>query len=111
MTEALVWVDDVEPEAAIAVAGSKMGRLADLYRAGVEVPQGFAVTVDAYRRHCTESGLDARIDEVVAELGTDPSDATVEEASARIRALFESTPVSEVLSAEIVDAYEELCLR
>ena len=91
----LVWVDDVEPETAIAVAGSKMGRLADLYRAGVQVPQGFAVTVDAYRRHCAESGLDARIDEVLA--GRDPDD--VDAASATIRELFAATPMSDALTA------------
>ena len=66
MADSMVWVDEVEPAAAVAVAGSKMGRLAELHRAGVQVPQGFAVTVDAYRRHCAESGLDARIDEVIA---------------------------------------------
>jgi pyruvate,water dikinase len=114
-TASIVWVDEVDPAQAVAAAGSKMGRLTELHRAGVEVPQGFAVTVDAYRRHCTESGLDAKIDDVVAELGNgeggEPTDAAVEQASARIRALFESTPVSEALTAEITDAYEELCLR
>jgi pyruvate,water dikinase len=107
MTDALVWVDDVDPDAAIAVAGSKMGRLAGLYRAGVQVPQGFAITVDAYRRHCAESGLDARIDKVLA--GADPED--VDAASARIRELFETTPMSDALTATVVEAYEELCLR
>jgi len=107
---AVVWVDEVEPEAAIAAAGSKMGRLAELHRAGVSVPQGFAVTVDAYRRHCAESGLDARIDAVLAGCGP-ADDAAAEAASEEIRALFAATPMSEALAAEIVDAYEELCLR
>ncbi len=106
---AVVWVDEVEPAAAIAAAGSKMGRLAELHRVGVQVPQGFAVTVDAYRRHCAESGLDARIDAVLAGCG--PSDADAEGASEEVRALFVATPMSEALAAEIVDAYEELCLR
>jgi pyruvate, water dikinase len=106
-TAAVVWVDEVEPEAAIAVAGSKMGRLAELHRAGVQVPQGFAVTVEAYRRHCAESGLDERIDAVLTGCGPDDADR----ASERIKALFAGTPMSEALAAEIVDAYEELCLR
>lgn len=110
-TDSIVWVDGVEPAAAMAAAGSKMGRLTELHRAGVQVPQGFAVTVDAYRRHCVESGLDARIDEIAAGLGADPSDAAVAEASAVIRALFASTAMSEALAAEITEAYEELCLR
>lgn len=110
-TDSIIWVDEVDPAAAVAAAGSKMGRLTDLHLAGVQVPDGFAVTVTAYRRHCAESGLDARVDEVIAALGGDPSDAAVQKASATIRDLFESTPMSEALAAEITDAYEELCLR
>ncbi|WP_308259409.1 PEP/pyruvate-binding domain-containing protein [Pseudonocardia sp. H11422] len=109
--DSIVWVDEVDPAAAVAAAGSKMGRLTELHRAGVQVPQGFAVTVDAYRRHCTESGLDERIEEVISWLGSEPSDAAVEDASAKIRGLFEATPMSEALAAEITEAYEELCLR
>ena len=60
MTESIVWVDEVDPGEAVALAGSKMGRLTELHLAGVEVPKGFAVTVDAYRRHCADSGLDTR---------------------------------------------------
>ncbi|MCW2717115.1 MAG: pyruvate, water dikinase [Pseudonocardiales bacterium] len=107
----VVWVDEVDPAEAVALAGSKMGRLTELHRAGVEVPQGFAVTVDAYRRHCSESGLDPRIEDVISRLGTEPTDAEVEKASAEIRSLFEATPMSEALEAELTDAYEELCLR
>ncbi len=106
----IVWVDG-DPATAVAAAGSKMGRLSELHRAGVSVPDGFAVTVDAYRRHCAESGLDPRIDEVIGALGTDATAAEVERASAAIRAMVEATPISAGLEAEIVDAYEELCLR
>ena len=37
---AVVWVDEVDPATAVAAAGSKMGRLTELHRAGVEVPPG-----------------------------------------------------------------------
>jgi pyruvate,water dikinase len=112
MTEtAIVWVDTCEPADAVAAAGSKMGRLSELHRAGVQVPDGFAVTVEAYRRHCTESGLDARIQTVIDTLGSSPADAEVEAASAEIRGFFEATPMSDALAAEIIEAYEELCLR
>ena len=109
--ESIVWVDEVDRSQAVAVAGSKMGRLTELHLAGVEVPRGFAVTVGAYRRHCGESGLDGAIDEVIARLGAEPSDAEVERASAEIRALFEATPMSDALAAEITTAYDELSLR
>jgi len=96
---------------AVARAGSKIGRLAELHRCGVLVPQGFAVTVDAYRRHCAESGLDVAIDGVIGELGDAADEVAVQAASARIRELVEATPMSDGLVAEITEAYEELCLR
>jgi pyruvate,water dikinase len=109
---ATVWVDGPDdPATAVAKAGSKIGRLAELHQTGVLVPQGFAVTVDAYRRHCAESGVDAAVDEIICGLGADPADAAVEAASVRIRELFEATPMSDGLTAEITEAYEELCLR
>ncbi|OJY53000.1 PEP/pyruvate-binding domain-containing protein [Pseudonocardia sp. 73-21] len=109
--ESVVWVDEIDPAEAVARAGSKMGRLTELHLAGVEVPKGFAVTVDAYRRHCAESGLDARIDAIVQRVGAEAGDAEVERASAEIRELFESTPITEGLAAEITEAYDELSLR
>jgi pyruvate, water dikinase len=109
---ATVWVDGPDdPATAVAKAGSKIGRLAELHRTGVLVPQGFAVTVDAYRRHCAESGVDSTLDEIISGLGADPEDTAVEAASVRIRELFEATPMSDGLTLEITEAYEELCLR
>src|SRR4051794_27213897 len=110
-TDSIVWVDEVDPATAVAVAGSKMGGLTELPRGGGEVPQGFAVTVEAYRRHCADSGLDGRIEQVLAGLGTDPSEQEVEQASATIRDLFTATAMSASLEAEIVAAYEELSHR
>jgi pyruvate,water dikinase len=55
----VVWAH--EPAATIAAVGAKMARLAELARAGVDVPRWFAVTVDAYRRQCTEAGPDEQV--------------------------------------------------
>jgi pyruvate,water dikinase len=119
MSDPIVWTDQVDPATAGSVAGAKMGRLSELLHAGVSVPQGFSVTVDAYRRHCAESGLDARIDEILATLAVgsaadgpghlDP--AAVDTASHTIRALVEETPMAAGLAAAVTEAYEELCLR
>ena len=97
--DAVVWIDEVDPQQAIAAGGSKMGRLAELMQSGVQVPQGFAVTVDAYSRHCRESGLDERIDAVIDRLGSSPTDAEVESASAEIRQMFRETPMGADLTA------------
>ena len=111
MDEQIVWIDKVDPETAVAVAGSKIGRLAELHRAGLRVPQGFAVTVEAYRRHCLTSGLDERVNAVIRGLGRAPEQPAMERAAARLRELFERTPVAEDLAAEVAAAYEQLCLR
>ncbi|MGE0221137.1 MULTISPECIES: PEP/pyruvate-binding domain-containing protein [Actinomycetes] len=111
MDEPVVWVDEVDPASAVAMAGSKMGRLSELHRAGVRVPAGFAVTVDAYRAHCRATGLDARVDEVVGDLGEAPEPAAVGRASTTLRELFEQMPMDGDLSHTVSMAYEELCLR
>jgi len=55
---AIAWMDEVAPEQAVSVCGAKMGRLAELLRAGVSLPRGFTVTVEAFRRHWDQAGLD-----------------------------------------------------
>jgi pyruvate,water dikinase len=107
----LVWVDAIEAGQATSMTGAKMGRLADLHRAGVRVPRGFVVTTESYRRHCGDSGLDVRIDEVVAALGTSPSGVALDEAAAEVRSLFAATSMPDALGAEIAAGYEELCRR
>lgn len=112
---AVVWIDEVDPVTAVEVGGSKMGRLTELQRSGVQVPDGFAVTTAAYLRHCAETGLDAKIDAIVSRLdgraGESEGESEIESASAEIRALFADTPMSDELAAALTDAYEELCLR
>ena len=58
MPEAIAWVDEVAPDEAVRICGAKMGRLAELLRAGVSPPKGFTVTVEAFRRHWDQMLLD-----------------------------------------------------
>jgi pyruvate,water dikinase len=108
---AVVWLDALDVEAAAGVAGAKMGRLAEMHRAGLQVPRGFVITTESYRSHCTVSGLYARIDEVVAAFGSSPAGAAVDEAAAQIRSLFTATSIARPLGAEIAAGYAELCRR
>lgn len=105
---ALVWVDSVDPADAERVAGAKMGRLAEVHRAGVPVPRGFVVTSESYQQYCTDSGVNTVIDDTVAELGPDPSASALDEVSARVRSLFENTPMPDALATAITHAYEQL---
>jgi pyruvate,water dikinase len=107
----IIWTDQVDPATASAVAGAKMGRLSELLQAGVCVPAGFSVTIDAYRQHCAQSRLDAVIDTALAGLGDNPGPAPIEQASRTIRAEFEQRPISTALAKDITDAYDDLCLH
>jgi pyruvate, water dikinase len=107
----LVWLEDLDPSTAIQVAGSKIGRLAELRRCGVKVPDGFAITTAAYERFCHDTGLDDLVGKRVAAV-RDPGDQNaLEAAEADIRAAFTSVKMPSPLAAAIDDAYEELCYR
>lgn len=112
---AVIWVDGAtDADTAIALAGTKIGRLVELHRCGVQVPPGFAITTTAYLTHCRTSGLDQQIGAVIAGLGPDPSVVPPEELTAAsdvIIELFGSTALSPELREAIIEAYDELCLR
>ena len=71
--DAIAWVDDIAPERAIGVCGAKMGRLAELFWAGVNLPKGFTVTVTAFRRHWEQAGLAEFADAALDGLAPAPS--------------------------------------
>ena len=87
-----------------------MGRLAEMARDGLSIPLAFAVTIDGFREHIAETGLDETIDRHLD--GMDADDSTAVEVSAEaIRASFRETAISPALAEEIEEAYEELSDR
>ena len=106
----LRWIDELE-DAHSGTVGAKMARLGTIRRLGLEVPDGFVITVDAFRHFLAHDDLEERIGAGLARL-TDPDDlAATQQVSAEIRALVERAPVGDSVSARICDAYEELCFR
>jgi pyruvate,water dikinase len=112
VTDLILWMDRTATGSATEAAGAKMGRLAELASIGVEVPRSFAVTVEAFRHQCAQTGLLERADELCSPQALDGADdAVVAEASAAARAAFVGTPVAEEIRAAVAEAYEELCDR
>jgi pyruvate,water dikinase len=103
------WLDGYHP-AQRARLGGKNASLGELLAAGLPVPPGFAVTVDAY--HTVRSHPEVRqavtglLDEV--DLG-DP--AGLEELSAAIRRRIEQVPLDDGVAAAVRAAYNQLCDR
>ena len=83
--DAIAWLDEINPAQAVGVCGAKMGRLAELLRAGVSLPRGFTVTVEAFRQHWDQAGLDEVTDAALAGLGPGAEPAQVEAAASEFR--------------------------
>jgi pyruvate,water dikinase len=111
MPDAIAWVDEVAPEQAVGVCGAKMGRLAELLNAGVSLPKGFTVTVEAFLQHWDQAGLDEVADAALGGIGAETGPAEIEAAAAAVRAAVAGRDVGADLAALIADAYEELSSR
>ena len=111
MPEAIAWVDEVAPDEAVRICGAKMGRLAELLRAGVSPPKGFTVTVEAFRRHWDQARLDEVAEASLGGLGPAAGPAEIEAAAGAIRAELAGRELDADLAARIGDAYEELSSR
>jgi pyruvate, water dikinase len=103
------WLDGYDP-AERARLGGKNASLGEMLAAGLPVPPGFAVTVDAY--HTVRGHADVR-QAVTGLLGevdlADP--AALEELSAAIRRRIEQVPLHDQVAADVHAAYQQLCER
>jgi pyruvate, water dikinase len=110
MNENLIWFRDLGM-ADVHRVGGKNASLGEMISAlsehGIDVPQGFATTADAYRRCLAHQGLDTRINAVLDALDVDDVHALTA-AGRQIRQWVEDTPLPEDLEQEIRSAYHAL---
>jgi pyruvate,water dikinase len=95
----------------LALVGGKNASLGEMVCAlsaeGVKVPNGFAVTTDAYRHVLRSSGAGAALEEALR--GLDPDDMRdLAERGARARAIVYGAPLPDDLRAEISAAHARL---
>ena len=95
----------------VPLVGGKNASLGELYRrlseAGVQVPNGFAITADAYRHFLDATGLAARIPALLNGLRTSDLGDLARRGLA-IRHAIVAAPLPSDLQDAIVRAYEEL---
>ncbi|MCS7124221.1 MAG: phosphoenolpyruvate synthase [Candidatus Bathyarchaeota archaeon] len=107
----VVWFKNLR-KTDIPLVGGKNANLGEMLSAGIPVPQGFAVTANAYRKFIEETGIAGEIYRIIKESVKDLSDPKqYEDASRKIRALIESTPMPKDIEYAIREAYRELCRR
>ncbi|MEZ4503925.1 MAG: phosphoenolpyruvate synthase [Dehalococcoidia bacterium] len=110
-TETFVrWFSDVGM-GDVATVGGKNASLGEMIQhlgsSGVRVPDGFAVTADAFRLAMRESGLDARVHELLDTL--DPRDvAALRTRGEQLRLAIGAARLPEVLERAIIEAYRGL---
>ena len=88
--------------------GGKCASLGEMTQAGVAVPPGFAVTIDAYKSMLDHHGLKAEIDRHLE--GVDPDDIDqVDRAAQAIRIRIRSHKLPPEVEAAIRTAYAGMC--
>ncbi|MFT6305716.1 MAG: pyruvate,water dikinase [Halioglobus sp.] len=95
----------------VPVVGGKNASLgemiANLSNVGIQVPDGFATTADAFREHLQVSGLEKRINARLDNLDTDDM-AALAHTGAEIRQWVEDAPLPEGLVSAVTQAFETI---
>ncbi len=110
MTTDILWFSELGLKDLDRVGGknASLGEMVqNLTSAGVQVPDGFATTADAYRTFLSDSGLDQKIADRL--LGLDTDDVTALAAAGQeIRTLMRETPFLPDFEAQIRNSYQQL---
>jgi len=107
----IIWFEELR-KTDIPSVGGKNANLGEMINAGIPVPPGFAITAYSYEKFIHETGIATKIYEIIRETVKDPNDPKqYEEASKKIRALIDATPMPRKIEDAIRSAYRELCKR
>ena len=104
------WFEEIGIED-IPMVGGKNASLGEMYRElasqGVRVPNGFAVTADAYRMFVQEAGLDRILKDILKNL--DVRELTnLSQRGREVRQAFLAAPLPGPVERAIVEAYDRL---
>lgn len=106
----ILWFEEIGIDD-IPFVGGKNASLGEMYREldanGVKVPNGFAVTAEAYRSFLREAGLDKKIREMMKDLDTCNLENLRDRGSSIRHAMVSASLPTDVEQA-ITDAYDRL---
>ena len=91
----------------LAQVGGKASNLGEMLHAGLPVPPGFVICIDAYARFREASDLGASLDQLLVNVNVDDTNA-LQHVSKRLRNLVSSAPLPDDLREAILAAYRRL---
>jgi pyruvate,water dikinase len=107
----LFWLDEIG-QGHNDLVGKKCANLGEMHTIGLPVPPGFALTVEAYERFLTETGVRHELRQYLSEFSVDPQDARkYQEAAEVTRQIVESKGMPKDMEDTIASCYDALCQR
>lgn len=107
----ILWFDELYIED-VPLVGGKNASLGEMYqdltKKGVKIPNGFAITANAYRYFLDKAGIKSRIQEILSDLNTKDM-KNLSDRGHRVRETILSAELPEDLKHEIIKAYAYLC--
>ena len=107
----VLWFNEIEL-GDIPQVGGKNASLGEMFRElpakGVNIPDGFAVTADAYRYLLESAGIKSEMERILSDLDTHDMH-NLSEKGEKIRSLIYSAPMPDDLHEAILEAYGKLC--
>ena len=107
----IFWLEDLGKEHNLIV-GRKCAHLGEMNKIGLNVPRGFALSIDAYNEFMITSGAAEEISKCLdASSGITNDIGLLNILSKQIHSIIQSRPVPEEMREKIVASYRELCQR
>lgn len=104
----VLWFDELTKND-IPLVGGKNANLGEMMQAEIPVPDGFAITAEAYEQFITNTGIANKIYRIIEETVTQKDDPRqFEEASRKIRSIIESSTMPEKIASAVNAAYRRL---
>lgn len=100
------WFKDISKED-IAQVGGKGANLGEMYNMNFPIPPGFFVTAQTYKEFIEKTGIVNDIKRILSHLNVEDT-AALQERANQIQKLIVTTPVTEQIKQEIVEAYSAL---
>lgn len=106
----VLWFNEIRVSD-VPLVGGKNASLGEMYqklgKKGIRVPNGFALTAEAYRYFLRSNNLDGKIKQILQKLDTHDV-ADLAERGLAIRQMILESPLPSDLQEEVVQAYQKL---